>query len=299
MSRMAPRTAPLHLRCAESSTPAGSPIAAINAHSGRGVVRPPRSFLAHRPLGRLFFRFAGPIACSRQQRPRFAQPLARRRMAAQRFCRLLTLSDLISAISEPVLRSVFGFALAPLRGSWRQQPCGAAVSAAMVAPCADEVLRAAVADRRSVPCHLRGGGSVAVCRSLEGRATHAPAHPAPLARGIANALPSLPSPPQGWRSRVAKGSPPHHRENLGPLKWGLRGFGRRGRLWAKRRGRIWAQGGFGLARCARIWVRSFGICHLFVTGTYFHPFFRTLLERLTPYLSEKCAPRDSNPEPID
>jgi hypothetical protein len=30
-----------------------------------------------------------------------------------------------------------------------------------------------------------------------------PAHPAPLARGIANALPSLPSPPQGWRSRAA------------------------------------------------------------------------------------------------
>ena len=144
------RTAPLHLRCAESSTPAGSPIAAINAHSGRGVVRPPRSFLAHRPLGRLFFRFAGPIACSRQQRLRFAQPLARRRMAAQRFCRLLTLSDLISAISEPVLRSVFGFALAPLRGSWRQQPRGAAVSAAMVAPCADEVLRAAVVMRKPI-----------------------------------------------------------------------------------------------------------------------------------------------------
>ena len=121
MSRMAPRTAPLHLRCAESSTPAGSPIAAINAHSGRGVVRPPRSFLAHRPLGRLFFRFAGPIACSSRQRLRFAQPLTRRRMAAQRFCRLLTLSDLISAISEPVLRSVFGFALAPLwlRGAVR------------------------------------------------------------------------------------------------------------------------------------------------------------------------------------
>ena len=228
MSRMAPRTAPLHLRCAESSTPPGSPIAAINAHSGRGVVRPPRSFLAHRPLGRLFFRFAGPIACSSQQRLRFAQPLARRRLAARRFCRLLTLSDLISAISEPVLRSVFGFALAPLRGSWRQQPRGAAVSAAMVAPCADEVLRAAVVDRRSVPCHLRGGGSVAVCRSLEGRATHAPAHPAPLARGIANALPSLPSPPQGWRSREAKISPPHRRENLGPVERGTP------RIWAAR-----------------------------------------------------------------
>lgn len=121
----------------------------------------------------------------------------------------------------------------PLRGSRGQQPRGAAVSAAMVAPRVGGVLRAAVVDRRSVPCHLRGGGSVAVCRSLEGRATHAPAHPAPLARGIANALPSLPSPPQGWRSREAKSSPPHRRENLGPLKWGLRGFGRQGRLWAK------------------------------------------------------------------
>ena len=199
----------------------------------------------------------------------------------------------------PLRRCYRSLSATPLRGSRGQQPRGAAVSAAMVAPRVDEVLRAAVVDRRSVPCHLRGGGSVAVCRSLEGRATHAPPHPAPLARGIANALPSLPSPPQGWRSREAKSSPPHHRENLGPLKWGLRGFGRRGRLWAKRRGRIWAQGGFGLARCARIWVRSFGICHLFVTGTYFHPFFGTLLERLNPYLSEKCAPRDSNPEPID
>jgi hypothetical protein len=32
---------------------------------------------------------------------------------------------------------------------------------------------------------------------------------------------------------VAKNSLPQRRENLGPLKWGLRGFGRRGRLWAK------------------------------------------------------------------
>jgi len=116
---MAGRTATLRLRFAESSTAAGSPIAAINAHSGRGGVRPQRSFLAHRPLGGLFFRFAGRIACSSRQRLRFAQPLARRRMAGQRFCRLLTLSDLISAISEPVLRSVFGSAPSPLRGS----PC--------------------------------------------------------------------------------------------------------------------------------------------------------------------------------
>jgi hypothetical protein len=101
---------------------------------------------------RVFFDLGlrSPIAQHSRQRLRCAQPLARRRMAAQRFCRLLTLSDLISAISEPVLRSVFVFALAPLRGSWRQQPRGAAVSAAMVAPCADEVLRAAVVMRQRV-----------------------------------------------------------------------------------------------------------------------------------------------------
>ena len=177
MSRMAPRTAPLHLRCAESSTPAGSPIAAINAHSGRGVVRPPRSFLAHRPLGRLFFRFAGPIACSSRQRLRFAQPLARRRMAAQRFCSLLTLSDLISAISAPVLRSVIGSAPAPLRGSWRQKPRGAAVSAAMIAPCAGEVPRAAVVARKPVFMRFRRGGGM-VARVGEKLLHIAPTHPA-------------------------------------------------------------------------------------------------------------------------
>ena len=176
MSRMAPRTAPLHLRCAESSTPAGSPIAAINAHSGRGVVRPPRSFLAHRPLGGLFFRFAGPVACSSRQRPRYAQPLARRRMAAQRFCRLLTLPDLISAISAPVLRSVFGFAAAPLRGSLRQQPRRAAVSAAMIAPCVDDVLGAAVLDRAPLPCVCSVGGWLVTCAGANLR-HRAPTHP--------------------------------------------------------------------------------------------------------------------------
>lgn len=158
------RSAPPPLR--RILTAAGSPIAAINAHSGRGVVRPPRSFLAHRPLVGLFFRIAGPVACSSRQRPRFAQPLARRRMAAQRFCRLLTLPDLIYAIYEPVLRSVFGSAPAPLRGSWGQQPRGAAVSAAMIAPCAGKVPLAAVVDRESMRCGYGGVWSVAVCRVL-------------------------------------------------------------------------------------------------------------------------------------
>ena len=114
----------------------------------------------------------------------------------------------------------------PLRGSRGQQPRGAAVSAAMVAPCAGDVLRAAVVVRKSVPCHLRGwfGGGLS---RLEGRATHAPAHPAPLARGIANALPLLPSPPQGWRSRAAEraaASPPKPRafEMGTPRIWSAR-----------------------------------------------------------------------------
>ena len=127
--------------------------------------------------GASFFRFAGPIACSSRQRLRFAQPLARRRMAAQRFCRLLTLSDLISAISAPVLRSVIGSAPAPLRGSWCQQPRGAAVSAAMIAPCADEVLHAAVVARKPVFMRFRrGGGMVA---RVGAKLLHiAPTHPA-------------------------------------------------------------------------------------------------------------------------
>jgi hypothetical protein len=185
MSRMAPRTAPLHLRCAESSTAAGSPIAAINAHSGRGVVRPLR-FVPHQVgLWRvLFFVFAGPVACSSRQRPRFAQPLARRRMAAQRFCRLLTLPDLISAISKPVLRSVFGFAAAPLRGSWRQQPRGAAVPAAKVAPCADDVLGAAVLDRGPLPCDCGVGGGRWL--ALAKMPPHHPAHPCSFAAAIAS-----------------------------------------------------------------------------------------------------------------
>ena len=187
---MAQRTATLHLRCAESSTPAGSPTAAINAHSGRGVVRPPRSFLAHRPLGRLFFRFAGPIACSSRQRLRFAQPLARRRMAAQRFCRLLTLSDLISALSEPVLRSVFGSSPAPLRGSVRQhrRPSGSCRQRPIFS--AVHVIRGGAIpaaargfSRQFVAATKSGGGGWWRCGSLT-LSTHSPTHPllAPGAR---------------------------------------------------------------------------------------------------------------------
>ena len=120
--RMPCRTAPLQLRCANASAAAGSPIAAINVPSGRGVVRPPRSFLACRPLDRSFFRFTALIACSSRQRRLSEPPEVRRRMAALRFWRLLTLCELIFAISEPVLRSVLGSASFPLRGSaWQHR----------------------------------------------------------------------------------------------------------------------------------------------------------------------------------
>ena len=216
------------LRCAESSTPAGSPIAAINAHSGRGVVRPPRSFLAHRPLGRLFFRFAGPIACSSRQRLRFAQPLARRRMAAQRFCRLLTLSDLISAISAPVLRSVIGSAPAPLRGSWRQQPREALVSAAMIAPCAGDVLRAAVVARKPVFMRFRRGGGL-VARVGANLLHIAPTHPAARRCGSLT-LPHRRSAPPTKNSAAKKRFRGFgQRGGFGSAT--ARGFGRDGRIW--------------------------------------------------------------------
>jgi hypothetical protein len=92
---------PIRSTCAAPNPPLWhSPIAAINAHSGRVVVRPPRSFLAHRPLGRLFFRFTGPIECSRQQRLRFAQQLARRRMASAIYSHYPTLSPLSPRLSS-------------------------------------------------------------------------------------------------------------------------------------------------------------------------------------------------------
>ena len=76
---------------------------------------------------------------------------------------------------------------------------------------------------------------------LEGRATHAPAHPAPLAQGIAIALPLLPSPPQGWRCRAAKARR-HNAAKTSPIAGqGIRGFGRGGRNWERRRARIWAE----------------------------------------------------------
>lgn len=87
---------------------------------------------------------------------------------------------------------------------------------------------------------------------LEGRATHAPAHPAPLARGIANALPSLPSPPQGWRSRAA-----NTRRRTAAKTSQL--TGRHPRIWEK--GRNWGKplcedlgGRICLGSLARFWL---------------------------------------------
>ena len=42
-----------------------------------------------------------------------------------------------------------------------------------------------------------------------------------------------------------------------------------------------------------------GICHLFVTGTYSRRVFGSAFSIPTIWQSRKCAPRDSNPEPID
>jgi hypothetical protein len=123
----------------------------------------------------------------------------------------------------------------------------------MVAPRVGGVLRAAVVDRRPVPCHQRGGGSVAVCRSLEGRATHAPAHPAPLARGIANALPSLPFAPARLaepRGDNLAAAPPRKPRACG--KRDSEDLGGEGAFGQN------AEGGFGLRaeKQGRFWVKS-------------------------------------------
>ena len=81
----------------------------------------------------------------------------------------------------------------PLRGSRGQQPRGAPVSAAMVAPCAGEVLRAAVLDREPLPCACGVWGRLVAWRVAELR-PRAPTHPASLAAGFAS-LPTAPLPP--------------------------------------------------------------------------------------------------------
>ena len=65
----------------------------------------------------------------------------------------------------------------PLRGSRGQQPRGAAVSAAMIAPCAGDVLRAAVVARKPVFMRFRRGGGM-VARVGEKLLHIAPTHPA-------------------------------------------------------------------------------------------------------------------------
>ncbi len=93
--------------------------------------------------------------------------------------------------------SVAIFGSAPRAG---RQPPGAAGAAAMVAPRVDGACCAAVVMRCRFRCRVCGGGSVAASAGLRACSTHAPAHPAQVARGIANARHSLTSPPQGSQS---------------------------------------------------------------------------------------------------
>lgn len=123
----------------------------------------------------------------------------------------------------------------------------------MIAPRVGGALRAAVVVRRSVPCHLRGGGSVAVCRALRG----APPTPPPtLLRSLGE---SLSLSPHSLRPRKAGGAvrqmlaattPPKPRrlqarasEDLGEEggigKAAVRGFGRNGRICPGSLTRFW------------------------------------------------------------
>jgi len=63
----------------------------------------------------------------------------------------------------------------------------------MVAPCAGEVLRAAVLDREPLPCACGVWGRLVAWRVAELR-PRAPTHPASLAAGFAS-LPTAPLPP--------------------------------------------------------------------------------------------------------
>jgi len=72
----------------------------------------------------------------------------------------------------------------PLRGSRGQQPCGAAVSAAMIAPCAGDVLCAAVVVRKPVFIRFRRGGGRWL--ALAKMPPHHPAHPCSFAAAIAS-----------------------------------------------------------------------------------------------------------------
>jgi len=180
----------------------------------------------------------------------------------------------IEATHHPLL-ALSEAACIPLRGRG-QQPRGAVVSAAMVSPRVAGALRAAVVIWRSVPFHLRGGGSVAVCRSLDGRATHAPAHPAPLARGIASALPSLPPPPQGWRSSAAKARRRTAAKTSPLAKRVSEDLGGKGRIWTNRRAKIWGRQNSHRNRLfrevkfiRRIFLRQ-GECRSFFSPTLFN-----------------------------
>lgn len=130
----------------------------------------------------------------------------------------------------------------------------------MIAPCAGGVLRAAVVVRKSVPCHLRGGGSVAVCRALRG----APPTPPPtLLRSLGE---SLTLSPRSLRPRkvggavrqmLAAASSPKPRRLRKGLTEISEDLGRReelGKAAARGFGLRVEKGGFGCS--PRIWVET-------------------------------------------
>jgi len=94
-------------------------------------------------------------------------------------------------------------------GSLGQQPCGAAVSAAMVAPCVDGVLRAAIVVREPLPSVHGVGVVVGSCRQ-----TAATSPRPPLLLRVSNrfALPPLIRPTNRNRSIAGKTSLPHRCE---------------------------------------------------------------------------------------
>jgi len=129
---------------------------------------------------------------------------------------------------HPLRRCYRSLSAAPLHGSLGQQPCGAAVTAAMVAPCVDGVLRAAIVDREPLPSVHGVGVVVGSCRQ-----TAATSPRPPLLLRVSNrfALPPLIRPTISSRSIAGKTSLPHRCEKRETFA--------RGRFW---------QGGFGHRR---------------------------------------------------
>ena len=107
---------------------------------------------------------------------------------ALRLHRIVDSGDLISrnVTALSTTRCYPSLSPTPLRGSLGQQLRGAAVSAAMIAPCVGEVLRAAVVARKAVFMRFRRGGGMLA--RVGGKLLHiAPTHRNCSAMRIANA----------------------------------------------------------------------------------------------------------------